>query len=151
MEESSGESSEAYYHTATPTGMSMLQIGVLDHNNISIFCVACFNVYILNLWISNSGLLYTFTQHAEGHFCPVSEFIFYECFPGGASVTGDKRGTHKAVAGRRAKLWCGPYISHPDIYICVRSSEQLLHTVNEQQAKRRNQRLYSEGPYSQQM
>lgn len=47
MEESSGESSEDEDHPAAAAGMSVLLIGVLDLNNISLFCI---NANILNLY-----------------------------------------------------------------------------------------------------
>ncbi len=59
------------------------------------------------------------TQHADGHSRPVYEFIFYECFAGGASVTGYKRGTSKqqlgeerSSEGKRGVAFTFPTIIH---------------------------------------
>jgi len=87
MEESSEGSSEEEDHPATPAGMSMLQTGLLDHNNIPLFCI---NANILKL--------YTVILDIIRH---VHNFISHECFPGEEPVTRRMKGTSEQQLGQK--------------------------------------------------
>ena len=82
MEESSEGSSEEEDHPAAPAGMIMLQTGLLDHNNIPLFCITA---NILKLYTVILDIIQSDSTDGLSHH--VHNFISHECFPGEEPVT----------------------------------------------------------------